>query len=77
MYKNWDYQDDDVKVSGNYLEHTRKGYSQTNAERYGIDPNIGRTDFLINNGDGTHGHFSIDEQGNYRNWSDNHPHNKW
>lgn len=77
MYKNWDYQDNDVKVSGNYLEHERNGYGQTNAERFGEDPSKGRTDFLLNNGNGTHRHISVDEYGNFNNWGDNHTHNKW
>ena len=77
MSNNWNYQDDNVKVSGNYLDHTRSGYSQTNADRLGENPNIGRTDFLLNNGDGTHGHISVDEWGNFRNYGDDHPHKKW
>ena len=77
MYNNWDYQNDNVKVSGNYLEHTRNGYGRTNAERFGVNPNAGRTDFLLNNGDGTHSHISVDDRGNFTNWGENHPHNKW
>lgn len=77
MYKSWEYQDDNVKVSGNYLEHTKSGCSQTNAEKYNEDPYKGRTDFLLNNGDGTHAHISVDEYGNFDDRGDNHSHNKW
>ena len=77
MYRNWYDQDDDVKVSGNYLDHTASGFSTTNAERFGEDPYGGRTDFLLNNGNGTHAHISVDDQGNFYDWGDNHPHNKW
>ncbi len=77
MSRNWNYQDDNVKVSGNYLDLTSKGYNQTNAERFNKNPYTGRTVFLINNGDGTHSHVSVDDKGNYSNWGKNHTHNKW
>ena len=73
----WNKQDKDVKVSGDFLYHTRNGYSQTNAERFGEDPSRGRTDFLLNNGDGTHDHISVDEYGNFTDHGDNHKHKKW
>ncbi len=67
---NWDKQSDGVYVSGNYLEHTRSGYNQTNAQRFGVDPLTERTDFLLNNGDGTHAHYSTDAYGNLTKWHD-------
>lgn len=75
---NWDFQSDDVKVSGNYLEHvnTKKGRTMTNAEYYGVDPLTERTDLLCDNynpdgtKDGTHRHFSVDAYGNIKNWGD-------
>ncbi len=67
---NWDIQSDGVQVSGNYLEHTntRRGYSQTNAERFGLDPLTERTDFLIQEQNGGHSHFSVDASGNITKW---------
>lgn len=77
MYKNWYDQDDDVKVSGNYLDHISNGRNITNAEYFNEDPNAGRTDFLLNKGDGIHSHVSVDDKGNFSNWGNNHTHNKW
>jgi len=67
-YSNWSLQSDGVKVSGNYLEHTRNGYNQTNAERFGCNPLTERTDFLIDNGNGGHSHISVDSYGNITRW---------
>lgn len=68
MSKNWEWQSDGVKVSGNYLDHKRNGCDKTNAERFGEDPLKGRTDFLIDNGDGSHEHYSVDDNGNIKRW---------
>ena len=69
---NWDSQGKGVRVSGNFLDHYGKGRNITNAEFYGVDPSTERTDFLLNNGDGTHRHIEVDAYGNKRNWGD-HP----
>lgn len=58
--------------SSDYLNHHGKGRKITNAEFYGVDPNIERTDYLLDNGDGTHHHYSIDVNGNFHDWGD-HP----
>ena len=67
---NWNEQSKGVLVSGNYLEHTRKGYNATNARRFGENPLTERTDFLLKNNDGTHRHLSVDAYGNIKNWGD-------
>lgn len=68
MGENWGWQSDGVKVSGNYLDHKRKGCDKTNAERFGEDPLKERTDLLVYNDDGTHNHYTVDNHGNIKKW---------